>query len=100
MSRKQRAKRDRQKSSRKTPITISYYLEHAPFRMALGINVLLFLLTYACLTPRFLWNDDPMMMLLAAGVGRVAEPTSYLTFTHILIGWVLKNLYSLAIDVP
>ena len=68
--------------------------------LASGLNALLFSLAYVLFVPRFIWNDDPMMMLLAAGVGRTVEPTMELVTTHYFIGWALSRLYSLALDIP
>ena len=68
--------------------------------VAVSITLVLFLITYLVYTPGFLFNDDPMMMLLVAGVGRVVEPTIYLNYTHVFIGSVLKHLYSITMDFP
>jgi hypothetical protein len=71
-----------------------------PLVIAGFTNVVLFLLTYLIFTPRFQSNDDPMMMLLAAGVGRITESSIYLNFSHVAIGWLLAFLYSVTLSIP
>ncbi len=97
-------KPDKTKSSRKqhrwSCTVISTYLEKYPLMVAAGVNTMLFLMTYLIYTPKFQFIDDPMMMLLVAGVGRTTEPTIFLNFSHVIIGWVLKQLYSITIDFP
>ena len=68
--------------------------------VAFGVNLVLFLTTYLIWTPGFEFNDDPMMMLLAAGVGRTIEPSIFLNFSSVIAGWLLKQLYAISMDVP
>jgi hypothetical protein len=75
-------------------------LSSRPFAAALVLNLALFLATYAAFTARFQANDDAMMMLAGAGVGRTVYASAYLGYTHVFIGWVLKQLYSLSLGVP
>jgi|GEM_PF-5091810 len=63
--------------------------------IAIAVNSLLFAAAYAVYTPRFVTNDDPAMMLQAAGISRVVEPSEHLLFTNVLIGKMLKALYTL-----
>lgn len=71
-----------------------------PFVLALVVNTLLVCLTYLIFTPQFNTRDDTAMMLLAAGKIIALEPTEYLVFTNIVIGYVLKGLYSFIPAVP
>lgn len=75
-------------------------LTDRPLVVAALVNVVLFLLTYLIFTPRFQSNDDPMMMLLAAGVGRITESSVYLNFSHVAIGWLLALLYRFTLSIP
>lgn len=75
-------------------------LTNRPLAVAGLVNVVLFLLTYLIVTPRFMTNDDPMMMLLAAGVGRITEPSIYLNFSHVAIGRLLAVLYRVTFAIP
>ncbi|MGE0706526.1 MAG: hypothetical protein AB7N76_17730 [Planctomycetota bacterium] len=75
-------------------------LERAPLRAALALNVALFALVYGAFRVYFRGNDDPMMMLLAAGVGRTASASPYLLFSNVLVGLALEGLYGLTLAVP
>lgn len=75
-------------------------IEKHPLLLALGLNFLLFGLTYFFFTPHFKTNDDIAMMLRAAGVSKVVAPSEYLLFTNVIIGWILKQLYTLHLDTP
>ncbi len=70
------------------------HLRWHPLLMAFLANTLLFGLTYLLFNPQFNTRDDTAMMLLAAGKVIALQPTEYLVFTNILLGHVLKALYS------
>ena len=70
--------------------------ETRPFLVAVLANLLLFGVIYLFFTPHFQENDDVGMLLEAAGKLIAAEPTPYLLFTHIIIGYILKTLYSIS----
>jgi len=70
------------------------FLKEKPFLSALIINGLLFALAYLVYTPFFQTNDDPGMMLEVAGVALSPEPTEYMIFTSVILGKILKSLYS------
>ena len=69
--------------------------ESKPFLLALLSNFVLFGLIYTFFTSHFQENDDVGMLLEAAGELIASEPTAYLLFTNILIGGILKSLYSI-----
>ena len=75
-------------------------LERSPLQIAIALNAVVFAIVYATYTATFLTNDDTSMMLRAAGVSKVSEPSAMILFTHVAIGWCLKTLYSLAGHVP
>ncbi len=78
---------------------INTWLEKQPFLFAIGVNVLLFVLTYTLFVPRFNTVDDVGMLLRVAGVSRVNEATQYILHSNILIGYLMKYLYGLSADV-
>jgi len=55
---------------------------------------MLFGLTYLLGTPQFNTGDDAAMMLIASGKVITPEASEYLIFTNVLLGHLLKNLYS------
>ena len=87
-------------ASRSVSVVDTRVLKNRPLMLAMGANLVLFFATYLVWTPGFQSNDDPMMMLLTAGVGRTVEPSLYLGFSHVIVGWMLKHLYALTIHVP
>jgi len=59
-----------------------------------GLNALLFALFFAAATPGYETNDDLGMQLIASGF-YTGQPSEYLIFTNVLIGWILRCLYHL-----
>ena len=55
---------------------------------------------HAFFDPVYRTNDDPGMLLLAAGSVYVDEPTPYLMFSNHVLGGVLAVLYKTAPSVP
>ncbi|MGE0710025.1 MAG: hypothetical protein AB7N76_25760 [Planctomycetota bacterium] len=68
--------------------------------LALGLNLALFLTTYALFTVRFHCNDDPRMMLVTAGLVKSTAPSPFTPFLHVSLGWLLQRLYGLSLAVP
>lgn len=71
-----------------------------PGLYALIINILLFLYLYASYTFRFQTSDDVAMLLKASGTSWIDEPTAHLFFSNVIIGWVLKTLYTTLPNIP
>ncbi|MEQ8854497.1 hypothetical protein [Gimesia sp.] len=61
---------------------------------------MLFGLTHLLMTPTYDTNDDPVMALVASGYGTVKGPDEHLLYSNVLLGSTLKQLYSVAPDVP
>ncbi len=61
--------------------------------IAIGINILLFLVMSSIVHPFFKTNDDTGMWLSVMGKVIVDQPTEYIQFMHVLIGKFLKNIY-------
>lgn len=59
---------------------------------ALLINALLFGAFFALASPRYETNDDVQMMLIASGA-YTGEPSAFLLFTNVAIGFLLERLY-------
>jgi hypothetical protein len=62
--------------------------------LAALLNVFLFSLFFTFAMPRYETNDDLGMQMIASGF-YTGQPSEYLVFTNILIGWPLRILYSL-----
>src|SRR5574340_1257988 len=60
--------------------------------LAALLNAILFGLFLACGTPYYETNDDLSMQLIASG-SFTGQPSEYLVFTNVVIGWVLRILY-------
>ena len=65
-----------------------------PLAFSIVVNLILFLLTYLLFDSMYRTNDDVFMMLVVSGKLLVTEPDSHLLFMNILIGDVLKSLYT------
>jgi hypothetical protein len=70
------------------------FLEKSPFLASLGINLLLFTIFYSVFYSRFGTTDDIEMQMVLAGKMVLQEPSAYLRYTHIGVGWLLSSLYS------
>jgi|GEM_PF-2536164 len=67
---------------------------------AAGIVICLFGLTLLVITPGYDTNDDPYMGLVASGYGTVEGPDEHLMYSNVLLGFMLKQLYTVAPLVP
>ena len=72
----------------------------APLRFAVLTIALLFGLVFAVFTPGFDTNDDAVMNMVVAGKGYGLVPDEHMVFTNVLIGFVLKGLYTLWPALP
>jgi hypothetical protein len=68
--------------------------------LIVGLPGLTALLAHTCFTPRFQSNDDPGMVMLAAGYGLGPRPSPFLIFMHPLLGQFLSSLYGMSPSVP
>ncbi|MBN69234.1 MAG: hypothetical protein CME32_08155, partial [Gimesia sp.] len=83
----------------KNPSLLNWYCQ-SPARCALGVVICLFGLTLLLLTPTYDTNDDPVMALVASGYGTVEGPDEHLLYSNVLLGFILKQLYTVAPLVP
>jgi len=65
-----------------------------PFVFAVVTVTLLFALVIWAMPPAYQTNDDAVMSMIAAGHGISLEPDEHLVFTNVLIGKLLKFLYT------
>lgn len=70
------------------------FLEKKPFLASLCINTLLFFVFYIVFYSRFGTTDDIEMQMVLAGKMVLQEPSPYLRYSHIVVGWLLSTLYS------
>ena len=76
------------------------FLSRKPLLVSLLINAVLFTIIYLAYTWHFRTNDDMGMLLRAAGVSKVTEPSAFILYSNIIIGWVLSMLYQLSLSIP
>lgn len=67
---------------------------------AAGIAICLFGLTLLVITPTYDTNDDPYMGLVASGYGTVEGPDEHLMYSNVILGFILKQLYTVAPLIP
>ena len=72
----------------------------APLQFAILTVALLFGLVFLIFTPGFDTNDDAVMNMVVAGKGYGLVPDEHMVFTNVLIGFVLKGLYTLWPSLP
>ncbi len=72
----------------------------SPLRFSLLTVAGLLALMFAFFIPSFQSNDDPQLMMIAAGKGACQLPDEHLVFTNVVIGHVLKSLYSAFPSIP
>jgi hypothetical protein len=70
-----------------------------PFLLCLIGSTVLLVITASTLTLRYNSNDDVLMAEIAAGIV-TGEPSPFLIFQHIVLGWVLTVLYGITDTVP
>jgi hypothetical protein len=72
----------------------------APLRFSLVAVLTLQTLTFIALRPCYETNDDVFMSMIASGKGICPAPDQHLVFTNVLIGDVLKSLYTAYAGFP
>ncbi|MDZ4818865.1 MAG: hypothetical protein SGJ20_07825 [Planctomycetota bacterium] len=60
----------------------------------------MFAVTFGVFVPGFDTNDDAIMSMIASGVGFGLKPDEHLIFSNVLIGQVLKTMYTWLPSVP
>ncbi len=60
----------------------------------------LFAIVLSVYTPAYETNDDVAMSMIASGTGIAGRPDEHLIFTNVLIGLVLKQLYTQMPSIP
>lgn len=80
--------------------TVLNWFCQSPARCAAGVVILLFGFTLLLMTPTYDTNDDPVMALVASGYGTVEGPDEHLLYSNVLLGFILKQLYTIAPLVP
>jgi len=76
------------------------WAQQSPAVAAVLLTAALFALVFAIFTPGFQTNDDPQLAMIAAGKGIALAPDEHLVFTNVVIGQVLKALYTACPVLP
>src|SRR3954470_23500301 len=66
----------------------------APLTFAFAAVGFLFVAVFTLLEPTFQTNDDLQLAMIASGTGISLQPDEHLVFTNVLIGHLLKSLYT------
>src|SRR4051812_47652742 len=66
----------------------------APLTFSFATVSFLFAAVFTVLEPSFQTNDDLQLAMIASGTGISLQPDEHLVFTSVLIGHVLKALYT------
>ena len=90
----------KRRSTRRVGQAVGRFANTAPLLFALAIVLPLQVVVVAAFAPSYGTNDDVFMTMVASGKGIGVAPDAHLVFTNILLGGVLKRLYTLAPDVP
>jgi hypothetical protein len=72
----------------------------APLPFAILTVALAFTIVFLVFSPGFDTNDDAVMNMIVAGKGYGLAPDEHMVFTNVLLGFVLKGLYSLWPSFP
>ncbi|OFX88786.1 MAG: hypothetical protein A2W99_04775 [Bacteroidetes bacterium GWF2_33_16] len=59
------------------------------------INLILFIIVYTLFIPVYNTNDDVAMMFIVSGVRNFTQPSEFMIFSNIFIGYILKILYNI-----
>lgn len=65
-----------------------------PLRFALVTVTILFALVITMMPPAFQTNDDAVMCMIVSGQGITLAPDEHMVFTNVIIGKILKSLYT------
>ena len=79
---------------------IGQLAERAPLRFALVAVLLLQALVVVIFRPSYATNDDVFITMIASGKGLCPAPDEHLIFTNVIIGTVLKQLYTAFPNIP
>ncbi len=71
-----------------------------PLLFSIFINLILFFIIYKFLPTSFQTVDDLYMLIESSGVLKNTEPSPYLLFSNIIIGYMLNILYRYFFSVP
>jgi len=73
---------------------LSGMISRYPFLFSCTAVLILFAVVLTVFVPTYMTNDDPGMASIAAGIGKAQQPDEHLRYTNVIIGFVLKTLYT------
>ena len=71
-----------------------------PGAVAVLLTAVLFAGVFAAFTPGFQTNDDAQLAMIASGKGIALAPDEHLIFTNVVLGHLLKALYTVCPALP
>ena len=76
------------------------FIQNKPFLASMILNLGLFLVFFTIFYSRYGTTDDVEMQMVLSGKGVLQDPSAYLRWTHIYIGYLLSTLYSYLPSIP
>lgn len=73
---------------------LAKFIQERTYLSSFLLHTILFGLVYSIFRPFYQTNDDVMMSLIVRGISVVTEPSEYILFMNVLIGKLLKALFS------
>jgi len=71
-----------------------------PLLTAIVLTVILFAVQGIFFASSFQTNDDIGMLFIASGHGSSMEPDEHLRYSHVILGFLLKTLFTVTQDIP
>ncbi|MCD6307427.1 MAG: hypothetical protein J7M24_00370 [Candidatus Latescibacteria bacterium] len=71
-----------------------------PLLTALVLTAILFAVQGIFFASSFQTNDDIGMLFIASGHGSSMEPDEHLRYSHVILGFILKKLFTITQEVP
>jgi hypothetical protein len=81
-------------SLRRVVAFLEKFARRRPLGFAVTLVTLLFAAVIWLMPPAFQTNDDAIMSMIVSGQGIALQPDEHLVFTNVVIGKILKALYS------
>ena len=76
------------------------YITNHLFLISFFVILFLFVIVLMAFVPKYQTNDDIGMSWVASGTGIVDQPDEHLLYQNVLLGLLLKKLYTAASNIP
>lgn len=79
---------------------LNHWLSTHPLSSSIVLTGVVFLLIYSFFSPVFQTNDDMFMRIRLAGICIAPEPSPYILYSNILLGYILSFFYTILPGIP